>query len=90
MRIGIAHDREPGRHAVTHVPRPMPRLCRRVDDVTLVRHEERHITDQELVLPLENEPRFGTCQMEVPLSPGAAGFCVFGSPRMMFTMPTLT
>src|SRR5918995_5511373 len=56
MGVRVSHNREPRRHSVTDMARAMPHLRRCIDDVSLTRHKDGHVTDLEFVLSLEHEP----------------------------------
>jgi hypothetical protein len=58
VRVGVTDDRQPRRHYIADMTGTMPRLRRSVDDVALVGHEDRDISNLELVLAFQNEPEF--------------------------------
>src|SRR5262245_57818238 len=66
VRIGVTDDRQPCRHAGAGEADAMPGLRGGVDDVALVSDEERHRSDLEFHLTLEDEPELRSGQMQVP------------------------
>ena len=56
--VRIPDNRQTSRHPGTDVARTMPGLRRGVDDIALVRNEDRDRPYLELVLTLEHEPEF--------------------------------
>src|SRR5262245_31311297 len=65
MGIRVADDGQPRGHPRSGEAHAMPRLRRRVDDVSLIGDEDRYRPDLELHLPFEDEPELRPGDVEV-------------------------